>query len=693
MACSNIKDTPDVDSRKEIAAFTLKDGDAHFEGTIAGETITVGVPNAQRRTGLTAEVEYTGIAIYPVPAEPADYDKDVQFTVTAADGSTAVYTVQVVNEDEANRLITEFTLPGVTGAGTEIKHEQGTITVTVPHTTTQTTFTPAVVVPSGATYTPTGPVNFDKPVVFTVTAEDGNSKKNYQVTVKKTASTANTMSEFVLLGQQGTFDGETVTVELPAAYSGSLTGVVPDLIVHTGASILPAATAAQDFSSDVTYVVTAESGSQKTYIVKVTIAGLNSADILVFRLEGVSGTIAGANITVTVPYETDLSLPLIPTITHNGASIAISPQPGPDNSVYFNVPVTITVTAESGDPADTKIYTVNATKALCPYKTITSFIVPLTGGQSEGTINNSDVVNSQGNITGSTITVIVPNGTDCASLAPTITVTEPYTSINPVSGAAHDFSDPVTYVVTALDGTTNTYTVIVMPSDITSKSILNFVLPGQLNVAPMIDHGAGDEDGEITVLMPIGAALTSLVPTTIIHTGKSVLDANVPKNFDNPVSYTVEAGNETTKTYLVRITHPILPPLTAGSHAGYVVETENTLDDGTGSGSDNIYNLFDNNLDTYVCYYREGTVTVTWSGAQAVNRVRVIPSYLMILTVAVEFRNASGGWVPGVSWNQVNGEFIQQIPASMDITGIKIYFNRSPVNPAVKPRIGEFIIE
>jgi hypothetical protein len=232
-----------------------------------------------------------------------------------------------------------------------------------------------------------------------------------------------------------------------------------------------------------------------------------------------------------------------------------------------------------------------------------------------------------------------------------------------------------------------------MPTDPTSKSILNFVLPGQLNVAPMIDHGEGDADGEITVLMPIGAPLTGIVPTTIIHTGKSVPNANVPKNFDNPadpVSYTVEAGNGTEKTYTVRITHPVLPPLTSGSHDGY--EFAVTLGpDGIHSG--NIYNIFDNNLNTLLCFNNYGTVTVTWaSGAQAVNCIRVfLPN---ATAVCVQFKTPDGSWVEVIPTTQyVAGEFVQQIPASMDITGVQVTVSQGVAYQGLRPRISEFIIE
>lgn len=53
----------------------------------------------------------------------------------------------------------------------------------------------------------------------------------------------------------------------------------------------------------------------------------------------------------------------------------------------------------------------------------------------------------------------MPNSTDRTSLAPEIVITG--ASISPASGTAQDFTNPVTYTVTAEDGTTQAYTVYV----------------------------------------------------------------------------------------------------------------------------------------------------------------------------------------------------------------------------------------
>lgn len=87
--------------------------------------------------------------------------------------------------------------------------------------------------------------------------------------------------------------------------------------------------------------------------------------------------------------------------------------------------------------------TVSATAPLSSNKDITSFSF------SEGT----------GVITGNNIVVNVPSGTNLTSLTPTIGITG--ASVSPLSVVTQNFTSPVTYTVTAENGTTKVYTVIV----------------------------------------------------------------------------------------------------------------------------------------------------------------------------------------------------------------------------------------
>jgi hypothetical protein len=66
----------------------------------------------------------------------------------------------------------------------------------------------------------------------------------------------------------------------------------------------------------------------------------------------------------------------------------------------------------------------------------------------------------EGSINGTNISITLPAGTAIADLVPEITVS-PKATVSPASGEAQDFTGPVSYTVTAEDGTTQAYIVTV----------------------------------------------------------------------------------------------------------------------------------------------------------------------------------------------------------------------------------------
>jgi hypothetical protein len=107
-----------------------------------------------------------------------------------------------------------------------------------------------------------------------------------------------------------------------------------------------------------------------------------------------------------------------------------------------------------------------------------------------------------GTITGTAIAVTVPHGTDVTGLVPGITVSEG-ASVSPASGAARNFTSPVTYTVTAADGSTATYivTVTVTPAaDLTTVGAVT----GYLSTAM-----GGTSAASPIVLPPVNLTLAS----------------------------------------------------------------------------------------------------------------------------------------------------------------------------------------
>lgn len=140
-------------------------------------------------------------------------------------------------------------------------------------------------------------------------------------------------------------------------------------------------------------------------------------------------------------------------------------------------------------------------------------------------------------------------GTDVSHLVPTITISN-YATIEPESGVPQDFTNPVYYTVTAMNGTTAQYMVEAVVHDAENeKSILSFRFDA-LDEDGIIDEVAR----KIDFVLPAETDVTQLVPTIEVSEGATVEPASgVAQDFTNPVTYTVTAQNGTTAVYTVTV--------------------------------------------------------------------------------------------------------------------------------------------
>jgi len=168
-------------------------------------------------------------------------------------------------------------------------------------------------------------------------------------------SSAKLISSFAFTSPEatGVIDNDNHTIAVTVPYGTSPSSLTPT-VTFEGASVSPASGVAQDFSSPVTYTVTALDSSTLAYTVTVTVA-LNSAKQITsfgFASPVANGSInqSSHTISVTVPKGTNKTS-LVPTIVHTGASVS------PDSGVAqdFTNPVVYTVTAEN---STTQTYTV-----------------------------------------------------------------------------------------------------------------------------------------------------------------------------------------------------------------------------------------------------------------------------------------------------------------------------------------------
>lgn len=173
--------------------------------------------------------------------------------------------------------------------------------------------------------------------------------------------------------------------------------------------------------------------------------------------------------------------------------------------------ITVTVTANAGMKLDSLVYTKDNAPGMAPVSILDgkvsdgvyTFEMPtadITVGctwskasETDGPIISAFQINGvSGTIsqTAGTIKITLPYGTDLTSLKPEITVKNAK-SVSPASGAAVNLTAPVTYTVTAEDGTTKTYTVTATVAD---KSLSDKLWEDVLNQT----GGSTDSSGKNT---------------------------------------------------------------------------------------------------------------------------------------------------------------------------------------------------
>lgn len=164
--------------------------------------------------------------------------------------------------------------------------------------------------------------------------------------------------------------------------------------------------------------------------------------------------------------------------------------------------------------------------------------------------DNSNLFTSDitGLINKDTIRVKVPTALSLTHLVPEIIHTGK--SIAPLSKSPKNFTVPVHYLVTAADGSTINYIVIVTYMS-SSKSIDSFVFKSSDNIGLLNDIAGVISNDTIKVIVVDDIDITKLVPT-VSFTGSflSPETKNV-QNFFNTVTYTVTAEDGSTKIYKV----------------------------------------------------------------------------------------------------------------------------------------------
>jgi hypothetical protein len=575
---------------------------ADVSATINGDAISVTVPFGTSVTSLVATFTTGGTAtvggVTQVSGDTANnFSQPVTYTVTAG-SSSKTYTVTVTIAPNQAKSITGYSFLAADNAHLSANVSatiNGTaIAATVPFGTDVTalvaTFsTTGTSVHVGSTAQTSGVTanDFTSPVEYTVTAADG-STATYTVTVTVAQNASKDITAFSFL----TADNSGLTANVTATITGTSIGAtvpfgtnVTALVATfstTGASVAVGAnaqtsgTTANDFTSPVTYTVTAADNSTKTYTVTVTIAPSPAKDLTAFSFQSIHNTglssdviatITGTSIAATVPFGTDLT-GLVATFATTGASVKVGAavQTSGATPNNFTNPVHYTVTAADGS---TKDYTVTVTTALSPAKDITSFAF------MSSTNPGNLPANVTATITGTTIAATVPFGTDVTTLVATFATTGASVKVGSATQSsgitANDFTNPVAYTVTAADGSTKTYTVDVTIASNSAKDMLSFGFSSANNPSMSADASGSITGSAITVSVPYGTDPTALIATfttsgMTVSIGSTTQTSGMTANdFTNPVTYTVTASDGTTQDYTVTVTvaAPVFPSISA----------------------------------------------------------------------------------------------------------------------------------
>ena len=174
--------------------------------------------------------------------------------------------------------ITAFKLTGQIGDET-IDSQNGTIGILMPLASDISSVVPELIELSpSATISPTADIARDfsvgNDVVYNVTSQDGNTVKQWTVTVSEVASWEKEITAFTLVNNQigaSVIDSDNGTVNVVVPQSTDLSNLVPvEFTISDYATINPTVNTARDFSNPVLYTVTAQDGTTKDWTVTAT---------------------------------------------------------------------------------------------------------------------------------------------------------------------------------------------------------------------------------------------------------------------------------------------------------------------------------------------------------------------------------------------------------------------------------------
>lgn len=612
----------------EILSYKLLYQEEEVVAVITGTNITATIPFAWDITNLIAVFELSEFASAKVNGNLQisnetvnNFSSTISYVITAQDPTvTKSFTVQVTQTEasQANDLLSFDFLASI---NTEIEVDvigdvnkaATTVTLEVRYGTDLAALIPSFSQSEFATVSVNGTIqvsgvsaqNFTNPVSYAIEAEDG-SVEIYTVTVKYLpASQENTLLTYLFalnsVDYTGVIDEVDKTVVVHVPYGTDRTNLVatftisPYATAKVGNLLQESAVTANNFTNPVVYSIISQDESVEFYTITVIVDPNTENKFISFSFQDLSPVIGGTidhvshTIELKVPQSTNRTALVASFVVSDNSEVYIGTvqQVSGVTANNFTNPINYTVIAENGAIQDYLVTVINL--PLQTGKSITAFSFP---------DFDPDVVGSIDENTGN-ITAIVPFGTDVTALVATFSnsllSTVHVGSVLQVSGTTpNDFTNPVSYVVTAEDGSTQTYvvTVVVLPAS-SAKQLIYFAF---LGLDPDVVGTINQTTRTVSLVVPQGTDRTSLVATFTISEFATLRIQNVQaaqvsgvsaNNFTNPVTYEVYAQNGTYVQYVVTVTEEqdLTPPVVT------VVTTD---------GNQTNMNLVSNALGQYV---------------------------------------------------------------------------------------------
>jgi gliding motility-associated-like protein len=571
-----------------------------YKVEVPNETNTYVVNPVPSNPNATVVITVDGKVIDP--ANPIDLkvgDNEIKIVVTAEDGITQEEYIVIVKRDPSNNsglidlAISEGKLePGFTEGNTEytatVPNSTSTINVTpITSDSTATVTVNGVEVPSG-TASAELPLEVGENTITTIVkAEDGTTTTYTVIVTREEAPLSHNSGLIDLAISEGKLEpGFTEgNIEYTAIVpNGTSTINVTPITSDSTATVtvngveVPSGTASANLplevgENEIKTIVTTQDGTTTTYIVVVTReeaplshnSGLIDLAISEGKLEP-GFTEGNIEYTAIVPNGTS-TINVTPITSDSTATVTVNGVEVPSGTASANLPLEVgeneiktVVTAQDGT---TTTYIVVVTREEAPLSN-NSGLIDLS--ISEGKLEPGF---TEGNIE---YIATVPNGTSTINVTPITSDSTATVTVNGVevpSGTASANlplevgENEIKTIVTAQDGTTTTYIVVVTreeaPLSHNSSLIDLAISEGKL------EPGFTEGNIEYTAIVPNGTSTINVTPITSDSTATVTVNgvevpsgtasANLPLEVgENTITTIVKAEDGTTTTYTVIVT-------------------------------------------------------------------------------------------------------------------------------------------